>query len=46
MDIYLYDGVKVLYRYGLALFKLHKRRIKALEFKFVNYNNMTTFIFQ
>jgi hypothetical protein len=33
MDLYLFDGVKVLYRYGLALFKLHKKRIKQSEFK-------------
>ncbi|CAE7813208.1 unnamed protein product, partial [Symbiodinium microadriaticum] len=28
VDMYLLDGVKVLYRYGLALFKMHKKAIK------------------
>ena len=45
MDLYLFDGVKVLHRYGLALFKLHKKRIKAGEFKYL-FIDFFRFIFK
>lgn len=33
MDGYLIDGVKTLYRYGLALLKMFKKEIKSNTYK-------------
>jgi hypothetical protein len=33
MDGYLIDGVKTLYRYGLALLKMFKKEIKSNAYK-------------
>lgn len=42
IDSYLLEGIKIIYRYGLALFRLHKRKIKSKVF--TSGNNFWNFI--
>lgn len=41
--MYLLDGVKVLYRYGLALIRMFKRDVKSNMFRWA-YSSMLCFI--